>query len=119
MSGNLDRVAALVRELADVTARVLQEQLKLPAEQAGAIGMETAQAFCNEFGGEVVYIPTGYAVRLDQRDRAMYALYIKTQRDIHAVAREFGVSIHTAYRRVALVESAEYAARQPQLFEEP
>jgi len=118
MSANLERVATLVRELADITARVLQDRLKLPAEQASDIGLEVSQAFCNEFGGEVLYIPTGYAARIEERDRAMYQLFIQSQRDIRAVAREFSVSIHTAYRRVALVEAAEFAARQPQLFED-
>lgn len=116
MSDNLSRVPALLNDLADLVGRLAVDRLALAPERAADLGMEIAQAFCDEFGGEVIYIPVGYALRIDQRDRELYAAYLKSGRNIHAAAKAAGVSVHTAYRRVKLVETRELAERQPQLF---
>jgi Mor family transcriptional regulator len=119
VSDNLARVASLVRDLADLVGRVAIERLGLPADEAAALGLEAAQTFCSEFGGQHVYVPLGFAVRIEQRDREMFEEYVRSGRDIQAVVRAFNCSIHTAYRRVKLVEAAAYAARQQTLFDEP
>lgn len=119
MSDNLSRVPELLNDLADLVGRTVVDQLGLTAEQAAELGLEVAQAFCGEFGGQVVYIPVGYSLKIDQRDRDLYAAYLKAGRDIHAAAKAAGVSIHTAYRRVKLIETREFHERQPGLFEAP
>jgi Mor family transcriptional regulator len=119
VSKNLDRVTALVRELADLVSRTAIERLAVPPEVAAELGLETAQAFCTEYGGQVIYIPAGFAVRINQRDREMFDLFVSSGRNINAVTKKFGCSIHTAYRRIKLVEAAQYAERQPNLFDDP
>lgn len=116
MSNNLDRLAALVRDLGDVVARVAGERLGIEDEAAAALGIAAAETFCQEFGGQHVYVPLGFRSRIEARDREMFDTYVAANRDIQAVVRRFGVSIHTAYRRVKLVEAAIYAERQPALF---
>lgn len=117
MSANLDRFATFTRELADITARVLQDRLALDTAAAGPVGLDVAQQVSAEFAGQLIYVPSNARAKLDQRDRAMLALYQATDRNIDAVAKQFGVSVNTAYLRIRLAEAAAYALRQGGLFD--
>lgn len=117
MSANFDRVATLTREFADIAARIIRDRLSIPEEQASAAGMEIAQDVCDEFGGQLLYIPKGSLAKVDQRDRDLYAAYIANSRDANATAAQFGIAVQTVYRRIKLVESATYALRQGALFD--
>ncbi|MEW5833606.1 MAG: Mor transcription activator family protein [Pseudomonadota bacterium] len=113
---NLARVASLTRELAEIASRKLQDALDVESAQADELGLQIAEELCAEFGGQLIYLPTGFAARIDARDRAMYAFYVAHDRDAAATAREFGVTMKTVYQRVRLVEEADYRRRQGQLF---
>lgn len=117
MSANVDRVATFTRELAEISARVVADALDIPADQAAEIGMKISCQVCDDYSGQLIYIPSGYAARIDERDQALYAAYVASQRDIVATARQFGVTVKTAYQRVRLVEAADYARRQGGLFD--
>lgn len=119
VAGNLDRVTGFARELAEVVAHEVQAAIDVPPERAAEIGLRCAQRACDEFAGQILYVPLGMALRISERDRTMYDIYRSNGRDVAAVAKEFGLSIQTAYKRIALVEAAEYCARQGALFNEP
>lgn len=118
MSANLERVAAFMRDLAEIAARVVQEELGLPQERAVELGLRISRDACDEHRGELIYVPAGLALHLDERDQAMYEAYIAWSRDITAVARQFKVSVQTAYKRIRLYEAAAYARRQGALFDD-
>jgi Mor family transcriptional regulator len=119
MSANAERVPALMLELADVAQRVIQARCKVSPDEARDAGLEIVREVCTEFGGELLYIPKGTALAIDERDRAMFRRYVEVGRDIQVVVREFDICVQQAYRRVKLVERAEYHRRQPGLFPEP
>lgn len=116
ISANAERVPALMLELADVAQRVIQNRFRTPADQARDAGLQIVREVCAEFGGELLYIPKGSALDIDDRDRSMFQRYVGAGRNIHVVAREFNVCVQQAYRRVKLVEAAEYHRRQPDIF---
>lgn len=117
MSANFERAAAFIRDLAEVVSRELQQAGGVPADQAAAIGMDCAQRACDEFAGQLVYIPMGLSIRIDERDEAMYAAYVANGRDAAAVAKQFDVSVQTAYKRIRIIETAAYNDRQGALFD--
>ena len=118
MSVNLDRVAAFARELADIVTRVVRDEVEVSDARAAEIGMTSAQKVCDEFAGQLIYVPMGFAVRISERDQAMYAEYLDNGRDAAAIAKKFGVSVQTAYKRIRLVEAAAYADAQGALFDQ-
>lgn len=119
MSANLDRFATFTRELADFTARTLQDELGLPESRAQELGLRISLGVCEEFAGEIIYVAKDTLAKVDQRDREMLAVYIAANRDILAVVKQFDVCVQTAYRRVRIAEAAAYALRQGGLFEGP
>ena len=116
MSANFDRAATFLRDLADVVARAAHESLGIAPERAIEFGFATAQKACDEFRGQMIYVPIGLALKIDERDRAMFEEYVRSGRDIVAVAKQFEVSVQTAYKRVKLVETALFSERQGELF---
>lgn len=118
MSANMERVATFARELAEISAREIAGELKLPPDQAADLGLRIASQVCAEYAGELIYIPTGLAVRIDERDQAMYAFWRANGKNIVATAKHFGVVVKTAYQRIRMVQAADYARRQGGLFPE-
>lgn len=119
MSANLERVATFTRELAEISAREIAVAFKIPANDAADLGLRIATQVCTEYAGELIYIPTGFAVRIDQRDQDMYAAWRASGKNIVTTAKQFGVTVKTAYQRIRLVEAADYARRQSELFPDP
>ncbi|MBN8479500.1 MAG: hypothetical protein J0L91_11085 [Burkholderiales bacterium] len=117
MSANLDRLATFTRELAEFAARTLREELGLPEDQAIDLGVKIAHGGCQEFKGEIIYVPKDKMAAIDARDLDMLAAYIAAGRDIVPVAKQFDVCVQTAYRRIRLAEAAAYAQRQGALFD--
>lgn len=117
MSASLDRFAAFARELADIVARAVREEVDMSDARAIEIGLRSAQKACDEFAGQLIYVPMGFAVRISERDQAMYEEYCRNGRDAAAVAKQWSMSVQTAYKRIRLVEAAAFTARQGALFE--
>jgi len=118
VSANLDRVATFMRDLADIVGREVQTVLGVPADRAAEFGLATAQKACEEFRGQLIYVPIGLALRISERDQEMFEWYCLNGRDIGATAKKFEVSVPTAYKRVKIVETALYNERQGALFPE-
>jgi len=118
MSANFDRVASFMRDLGDLIARQAKSQLSIPEAQAIEFGMGCSQKACDEFRGELLYVPMGFALQVAARDRELYAFYLAHGRNIVPTAKEFECSVQTAYRRVRLVELADFNERQGGLFDE-
>lgn len=116
MSANMAQLASFTRDLADVVAFELKRHLTITDKQAGELGLTCAQKACDEFAGQLIYVPMNIALRISERDRALYALYVSNGRNINATAKEFDCSVQTAYKRVRMIETAEFNARQGALF---
>lgn len=117
MSANLDRFATFTRELADLAARTLREELDLPEDRSQALGLKISLSVCEEFAGEIIYVAKDTLAKVDQRDRDMLAAYVANNRDILVVAKQFDVCVQTAYRRIKVAEASAYALRQGALFD--
>lgn len=118
MSANLERVANLVREFGELGGQVLRDELQMPADQAVEIGLRIAQRVCAEFAGTLIYVPTGFATQITERDQALYAEYCRNGHDVGALAHQFELSVQQVYKRIRLIEAQELARRQPGLFDE-
>jgi Mor family transcriptional regulator len=119
VSANFERVASFMRDLGDTVAREVKRELNLSEARAVEIGMACAQKACEEYGGQLIYVPLGLALQISARDRELYAFYTDNGRDIVATAKQFNCSVQTAYKRVRMVETAAYNDRQGALFEDP
>jgi Mor family transcriptional regulator len=117
VSANFDRVASFMRDLGDLIARQAKQQLSMPEAQAVEFGMHCSQQACDEFRGELLYVPMGYALQIAARDIELYAFYEAHGRNIVPTAKQFECSVQTAYRRVRLVELADINERQGGLFD--
>jgi Mor family transcriptional regulator len=118
MSANLDRVATFLRDLADILTRAARAEFGVAPDRAAEFGLSTAQKACDEFRGQLIYVPIGLALRISERDQAMFEEYCRNGRDAAAVAKKFDVSVPTAYKRVKIVETALFNERQGGLFPE-
>lgn len=116
MSANQERVATFARELAEISAREIASALDIPAKEAMNLGVLVADKVCEEFGGQLIYIPTGLAIRIYERDRAMYAYWRANGKDFVATAKQYKVVVKTVYQRIRMIEAADYARRQGGLF---
>ena len=116
-SANLDRVSGFAAELADVVAQELGDGIMVAGEDVRLIGLRVAQRVCDEFGGQTIYVPLGLALQITDRDREMHRYYLASGRDAAATASQFGCGMQNVYRRVAMIESADFAARQGALFD--
>ncbi len=112
MSSSSDRIPALIAELTDLVARVVAMQLGVAAERASEVGAEAARTFCREFKGELVYIPSGHLLDIDDRDREMYAWFCTSGRNYAATARRFELGLQWTYKRIKAIEESRYAKRQ-------
>ena len=116
MSANAECVPVLIAELTDVVAGVVRERLGVAADAAQQLGREAARKFCREFQGELVYIPRGTLIDIDDRDREMHTWFCAHGRDYGATARQFNLSVQWVYRRIKIIEASDYARRQMPLF---
>lgn len=106
MSANRARVASFMRDLAEVSARVLVAELSLPADHAERIGLMISRAACAEHANEIIYVPSGHALDIDDRDRAMLAAYEANGGDVRAIAAQFGIDWSNAYKRIRKTRAA-------------
>ena len=116
MSANYNRVAEFARDLSEAIAREVKRQAGVSEAKAIEIGTVCAHRICDEYRGELIYVPIG-TTRLDKRDRELIDFYRANRRDIVATAKKFDLSVQTAYKRVRLVEEAEINELQGGLFE--
>jgi len=117
MSANYNRVADFARDLGETIAHEMKRQLNLPEAKAIEIGVGCAQRICDEYRGELIYVPIG-STRIDKRDRELIDYYRAHGKDVVTTAKQFDLCVQTVYRRVKLIEAAEYNERQGGLFEE-
>lgn len=115
MSTNLDRIPAFMRDLADIAAQVMQDELELPHDRSASIAMRISRAVCTEHRGENIYIPAGLALDIQQRDQELHAAYVASGRDVRPVAKQFDLSEKQVYERVRLYEDTNYARNQGSL----
>lgn len=118
MSANLARVPIFMCDLADIAARTLAGELGLTPEQADAIGFQIARNLCTEYGGQHIFVPSGFNLDIADRDRKMYAFYCQHGRDANVTASQFKLSIKQVYERVRLLEAAHQAENQGALFQD-
>jgi Mor family transcriptional regulator len=117
MSENFERFTGFMRDLGDVVCRELKARLKLSDDDALTIGMHCSRRVCEEFRGELLYVPIGRALQISERDHEMYAYYVASKRNIRATAKKYDLGIQGAYKRIHMIEESQYKTRQGALFE--
>lgn len=70
-SANFDRAATFMRDLAEIISPQLHAGLGLPKERSAELGMDCSEKVCEQFSGELIYVPQGLSIRITERDRAM------------------------------------------------
>lgn len=79
-----------------ITPEALPEQYR---KFADALGLETALALCEQFGGEVLYIPTTRDVRNNARNPELLRRY-NAGESPKALCDEYGITRTTFYRAI-------------------
>jgi Mor family transcriptional regulator len=117
VSANYSRVADFARDLGETIAHEMKRQLGLPEARAIEIGVGCAQRICDEYRGELIYVPIG-STRIDKRDRELIEYHRSHGKDVVATAKQFDLCVQTVYRRIKIIETAELNERQGGLFED-
>jgi len=115
MSDKIDekRGVQVLRAIADSVRDTLTRQ-GLPAELAERSGLDAAEGVRETFGGEQVYISTGYALAISQRDREIYRLF--NGNNHRQLSKKFQVTERAIYHIIARVRQAEMDERQDTLW---
>lgn len=105
MSFNRDRVTGLARALSEIATRVVEDRFAISAQEAADVGARITQDVCDGFQSELIYFPFNRRAKADERGRAMLAAFVAADGDIVPVAKQFGVCVQTAYRRVRIAKA--------------
>ena len=105
---------ALLNDLRDLSARLLQNDVQLDQEFANQVANELAFQIAQHWGGQSVYIIKDDTFLADERD---LKIYNECNGINHSeLARKYKISVQYVYRIVKRVSEAERARRQPDLF---
>lgn len=103
----------LLADLAGHVARIAA-QAGLEDAIAESVGNEVAQAVATAWGGQTIYMPSGWLVRVSQVHDQIWARF--NGHNHNELAREFRVSRQWIYTVVRRMRAADLAARQGALF---
>ena len=98
-------------------ATVVTEQLiadGIAPERARKIALQSAERLRQHFGGERIYIPTGLALLLTERDRQIWREF--TGRNTLALAKKFKLTPRRIDAIIARVRQEEFESRQMRMF---
>ena len=96
---------AMVENTVTVTTTIkVKRSLSLVRGSTDEIASAAAESFRHEFGGQLLYIPKGFAFDIDERDKEIYRKFDGTNHNDLAV--EFGHSVQHIYRIIAQARRA-------------
>lgn len=106
----------LLSELADKTARILQDRIEIEHDLAAHIGSELARSIAESWGGQTIYVPQGLGMFVHERDEKIYREFNGTN---HAeLARKYKISMQWVYSIVKKMRAIRMKQMQPELFAE-
>lgn len=106
----------LLLDLADRTARILQERIDIDQDLAAHVGSELARSIAESWGGQTIYVPQGLGMFVHERDEKIYREFNGTN---HAeLARKYKISMQWVYSIVKKMRAIKIKQMQPELFAE-
>lgn len=110
------RLGAFIHDLTTEITYALCTELGMDRERAHGLAQQIAQSACAHHRGEYIYVPTGYALQISERDQKLYRFFLDTGRNVLATARYFATTEKTVYERVRLIERGAFLKAQGNLF---
>lgn len=106
----------LLLDLADRTARILQERIDIDQDLAAHVASELARNIAQSWGGQTIYVPQGLGMFAHERDELIYREFNGTN---HAeLARKYKISMQWVYSIVKKMRAMKFKQMQPGLFAE-
>jgi len=105
----------LLQDLADKSAKILQECIEIDPEAASHIGVKLARNIAESWGGQTVYIQKGLGMFAHERDLQIYKEFNGNN---HAeLARKYKISMQWVYSIIKKMQAIKMREVQPELFE--
>ncbi len=105
----------LLMDLADKSAKILQECIEIDPETAAHVGSQLARNIAESWGGQTVYITKGLGMFAHERDLQIYKEFNGNN---HAeLARKYKISMQWVYSIVKKMQAIRMREVQPELFE--
>lgn len=106
----------LLKDLADKTAKILQDRIEIDPDLAAHVGSELARSIAESWGGQTVYVPQALGMFAHERDERIYSEFNGTN---HAeLARKYQISMQWVYSIVKKMRAIKFKQMQPSLFAE-
>lgn len=104
----------LLMDLADKSAKILQECIEIDPEIANHVGSQIARNIAESWGGQTVYIQKGMGMFAHERDLQIYKEFSGNN---HAeLARKYKISMQWVYVIVKKMQAIKMREVQPELF---
>lgn len=103
--------------LADMFTKLREILIKrggLGAEKADECAMEAAEAIRRDWGGQIIYVPTGLGYDVMERDREIWSKF--TGHNVYQLAKEYELTEIHIYRVIAKMRMLDRVGRQNDLF---
>lgn len=112
---DLTRYPEILKDLIDKAAPPIAEKQQIPLSEARELVFEICEVIRRDWSGNNLYLPVGLAHDINKRDLEMYEAFNGTN---HAdLSKRFGITVRQVYERLAIISAAEFARRQPGLFD--
>ena len=112
---DLTRYPEILRDLIDKAAEPLAAKLQVSLPDAREAAFLICEIIRRDWSGNNLYLPVGLAHDINKRDLEMYEASNGTN---HAeLSKRFGITVRQVYERLAIISAAEFARRQPRLFD--
>lgn len=107
-----------VQALLDIATTVSEALVKFgtAAARAEDIGLLTAAALRDTYGGEQLYIPKALGLAISDRDREIYSKY--DGNNTFALSKEYGLTERQIYICIGRIREEETVKRQMRLFDQ-
>ena len=104
----------LLLDLADRTARILQDRIDIDQDLAAHVAAELARNIAESWGGQTIYVPQGLGMFAHERDEQIYKEFNGTN---HAeLARKYKISMQWVYSIIKKMRELKAREIQPGLF---
>jgi Mor family transcriptional regulator len=104
----------LLADLALLTREFLIDRARMPADQAELLARELAEHVRRDWGGQIIYVPSGHGHDVAQRWQQIWAEF---KGDNHAdLARKFDCNVTHIYRIIRRLREIERRKTQGSLF---
>ena len=117
MSAKPRRGEQFLNEIAELTTARLGKTIELPQEVADAVGRDVAKSISERWGGEVVYVSTGWLGAVSTMHQNLYNDY-RSGMQIHALRKKYGISQVWVYAIIRDMRKKHLEEVQKDIFDE-